>query len=185
MNGQNKSLSSAIEEAQNILNAAESRAEKILHKAELEYASAKENGFAAGLELGKQEASATAVRLIQESTAISQQLADQAARLAIAIAEDVVGKCVEIDLSLVKEIAAKALKESVVGSNVRILVNPKDQDTIEVALPELKKLALNASLSIETDPSLTRGGCIVRTDFGEVDSTISTLVQMVQKKLGL
>ena len=176
-------MSSAIEEAQNILDAAENRAEKILLKAEQELSTAQERGYQTGIELGKQEACNTAVRLIQDSSAISQQLAEQAARLAIAIAENVIGKCVEINPTLVKEIAANALKESVVGSNVRLIVNPEDSSAIEAALSDLKKLTVNASLSIETDPTLTRGGCIVRTDFGEVDSSISTLVEMVKKKL--
>lgn len=177
------SLTSALDEAQNILNAAESKAEKILLKAKQEYESAKQNGFDAGIELGKQQATTSAVRLIQDAGSISDKLSEQAALLALAIAEDVIGKAIELNPKLVTEIALKALKESVIGSNVRIIANPEDIKALEEAKQEMQKHCAN--LSIEAENSITRGGCIIKTDFGEVDSQISTLIQMIKKKLEL
>ena len=180
-----KSLSSAIDEAQNILDVAKRKAEKLLHDAKLEYEQAKEKGYQEGLEQGKLEVSKTAVRLIEDSTTIGEQLAEHAAKLAFAITEQVVNKTVKLEPEIAIEIALKALKETVVGSSVSIISNPEDSKILEKNTKLLNKASSGSKIEFISDPDISRGGCIVRTDYGEVDSRISTLIEAIKKESNL
>ena len=177
-----KSLSSAIDEAQNILEAAKRKAKEILKDAQSEYSEAKEKGFTEGLEQGRIEAAKTAVRLIEDSTTVGKQLAEHAAKLAFAITEKIINKSVELEPEIALEIALEALNESVVGSSVSITVNSQDKNILDKNLKLLNKTSSGTKIEILVDNDISRGGCIVRTDYGEVDSRIDTLVKAIKKE---
>ncbi len=178
-------LGAILNEAQAIIASAETRAREILQKAEKAYQEAKEAGYQDGFQSGKQEAVTSAVRLLEESPMISEQLASEAAKLAVAISSFVVGRHVAVAPEAVKEIALRALQESVIGESARITVHPEDREVIDDSLEELRRAAGGSSIIIETDPTMTRGGCTVRTDFGEVDSSIEALIDAIALRLGV
>lgn len=180
-----KSLSSAIDEAQNILDVANRKAKKLLHEAQLKYEEAKEKGHKEGIEQAKIEVSKTAVRLIQDSSTIGNQLAKHAAELAFAITEKIINKSVELEPEIAINIALNALKETVVGSNVSIITNEQDAKILKQNAKLLSKVSSGNKIEIITDSDISRGGCIVKTDYGEVDSRISTLIEAIKKESDL
>ena len=177
-----KSLSSTIDEAQNILDAAKRKSKQLLDEAKIEYEQAKEKGYKEGLEQGEIEVSKTAVRLIQDSTTVGKQLAEHAAKLAFAITEQVINKSVELEPEIALEIALNALKETVVGSSVSIITNEQDAKVLEKNSKLLNKASSGSKIEIVIDSDISRGGCIVRTDYGEVDSRINTLIEELEKE---
>ena len=178
-------MASAISEAQSVIEAAQQRAEEISAEAQRSFERARENGYREGYEQGVADASRKAVRLIQESTKIADNLAEQAAQLALAIAGIIIGEHIKVDGSAAKNIARRAIQESVIGDNVTLVTNPEDSVVINQSLDQLRRAAGSASIRIETDSSISRGGCIVRTDFGEIDATIETLLDSIRERLGL
>lgn len=180
-----QSLAAAVSEAQNIVEAAKRRATEIQAKAEEIAREARERGYQEGFAKGVNDSAAAAVRLIADSTAIGDKLSEQAARLAIAIAPTVIGEHIKLNPDTVKKIARKALQESIVGDSVTIVVNPEDKSMLDGIHGELKRVASGAAVAIEADPALSRGGCIVKTDFGEVDASVEALVEAVAGKLGI
>ncbi len=179
------SLSEALSEAEQIIDAAEKRVQELMEKAEKSFKEASEKGYQEGLKRGEKEAVNAAVRLLEQSTSVGNVLAEEASKLSLAICETIIGEHVNVSPETAKNIALKALQESVIGDSVTLIVNPQDKTSIEKGDKELRRLVSGASLIIETDDSISRGGCIVRSDFGEVDATIKSLLEAVKIRLGI
>lgn len=113
---------------------------------------------------------------------MGKQLAEHAAKLAFAITEKIINKSVELEPEIALEIALEALNESVVGSSVSITVNSQDKNILDKNLKLLNKTSSGTKIEILVDNDISRGGCIVRTDYGEVDSRIDTLVKAIKKE---
>ena len=178
-------LSTALSEAESIISAAEKRAEEIVQRAENTYEELREKGYQDGLQKGHAEVAATAVRLMDDSTAISEKLSEEAAHLALAICTSILGEQVKVAPETVCQIALRALQEAVVGEAVTILVNPNDQKILKSVGDELRRVANGAAVSIESNETMIQGGCLVRTDFGEVDASIEALLSAIAERLGL
>ena len=178
-------LNSALTQAQSIVEAAEQRAKKLEEDAKKSYEEAKERGYAEGISLARDEVLGEAVRLIEDTAQLQESLAQEAAQLALAIAGVVVDGEISTKPERVIQIALRALRESVVGENVVLLCNEKDIAQLESAMSEFRRLAGGAAISIESDDTIARGGCIVRTEFGEVDASIERLLRNIAERLEL
>ena len=89
--GSQTKLSTALAEAQSSIEAAEQRAAEVRSEAERSYLEAREQGYQDGLRQGQTAAAGSAVRLIAESSTVGDRLADEAARLALAICKTAIG----------------------------------------------------------------------------------------------
>lgn len=178
-------LASALSEARSIIEAAEKRAEKVTAEAQKIFDDAEQKGYREGYKKGREDAARHAVRMISESTKVADSLAEEAARLAIAIAGTVISQHVAVEAQAAKHLAATAIQEAVVGDAVTLIVHPQDEGAIRDSIQDLRRIAGGASIAVETDSSFTRGGCLVRTEFGEVDATIEALLESVAERLGL
>jgi len=176
-------VASAITEAQSIIEAAEKRAAELVRSAEAKHKEAEESGYQAGLERGIGEVADRAVRLIEDTGILGAQLATEAARLAISISSTVVGEHVKANPSFVKELAVRALQESVINLSATVVVHPDDAKQLKSAENTLRRIAGGADIIVETDRSIAKGGCIVRTEFGEVDAQIETLLKSVMDRV--
>ena len=96
----------------------------------------------------------------------------------------IIGEQVQLKPELVKNIAFRAMQEAVIGDTATITVNPEDLEVIQNSADTLQRIAGSAKLSVATDSSLTRGGCVIATDFGEVDASIEALLQALALQLG-
>lgn len=179
------SVAEAVSQAQAILEAAETRSKEMLEKAEASFREAKETGYQEGFAAGKQEAVTTAIHLIEESGSLSTTLAEKAATLALAICQSLLEQELKLNPDVAKTVALKALRESAITDSITIVINPEDKSALDKGTAELQRVVGNAKLLVSTDSSLTRGGCIVRTDFGEVDATIESLLQGIATRLGV
>lgn len=180
-----KSVSTALSEAQTIISAAEQRAAELKSSAEQAYEEARQAGFAAGFEEGVIEATKKSVRLIEEGSLIGRRLSEEAARLAIAICGTIIGEHVRVDPELVRKIAERALQQSVVGDVITLIVHPDDKPKLLESMDSFRRLANGASVSLDEDPAVSRGGCIVRTEFGEVDASLPVLIDSMANQLGI
>ncbi len=180
-----KSLASVLKEAQRIIEAAEKRAADLNLASQTAFEESKRKGFVEGFNQGLSEASKTAVRFIEQTSHVNQQLSEEAAKLAIAICSKIISEQVKIKPDFINSIAQKALSQSVLGDKVIFVINPEDKKILESAKESLTKLAGGATIFIETDLEIQRGGCIVKTDFGEVDALIPSLIKGMADRLGI
>ena len=169
----------AVASVEDVLSAAWAEAEQVRAKARAE-----------GFEAGRMEALATfaqqsapalaaltgaasAINGLADATVATLQ--EQAAELALAIAEHVLAGAIDVDATRVVEICRGALRRLTDRQRVTVLVNPDD---LEILNAEADVLAVELGgierFEVQADRRIDRGGVVVRTDQGEIDATIAT-----------
>lgn len=182
-----------IEDAQakaaDILARAEEEAHQRLQQAEAEVETlrlrAKEAGFAEGyeegLEEGRQKALAKASDLLSllESTveeavrlraASLRALEDDFLKLSVFLADKVIRKAVEADISWLKPIIKEALEALGTVDQMVVLLNPVDYALLQNYQQDLS--LTRTKLVFEQDPSITQGGCLIESETGLIDARL-------------
>jgi len=106
-----------------------------------------------------------------------QQLKPGLVRLAIAVARQIVGRELNSDEEAVKRVIGKALDEMGRSGRVVARVSPEDAPILREAIKQDQWTAPPlVELEIVADASVSRGGCVLESDYGQVDATIETQV---------
>jgi len=102
------------------------------------------------------------------------QLKDEILNLSLEIAEKFIQRQLELQPNTVLDISREAIQLVSNRQLVVLWVHPDEleicsnnQDSLMTALPP------KAKLQIMTDDSIKKGGCIIETDFGRVDATVT------------
>lgn len=180
-------------QAQQIIAAAEDKAERLAREREAEaaqrgYAEGLERGLAEGREQGHAEAlSQSAEQLRQLTEAWSQVVTEWESQrvemerearqsvlnFALSAAEKLVHRVIEVDETVIIDQAGHALSLVLSAQNATVRVHPVDRPLLNDALPQLLD-ELNEVQHIELveDASITPGGCVVAFGQGTIDATI-------------
>ena len=164
-------------EAQRIL--AEARAE-----ADALRAQARDEGLAAARETARAETTQTLVRLHAETARARAAAADDVKRLAIRIAEKIVGRALTLDPDVIADICAQAVRGAAEQRQIVLRVHPDDLPALERARPRLRSEFLRAhDVTLRADPAVGRGGCIVDTEVGSIDARLETQLGALERAL--
>lgn len=168
---------------------------ELRRRAEAVEREAYEQGFAqgekAGREIGEQKL-AVAMRNVEQMLETMGSLKEELFQreekkligLAYLIAEKVVHFTIEKDEEVALKIAEQVLLKTMREDQLRIELNPQDESMFRdrgSSLPVIAQRLKN--LTIETNESVQRGGCIVSTPMGEIDATIDNQLYMVKGEL--
>jgi flagellar assembly protein FliH len=179
------SIGAALAEAQTIIAAAEERAAKLVSDAKANADEIRAKAYSEGLVAGESASAAAAIRMIEDLSALRQSASREAAKLAVAICRSVLSLQAEIDPTIVQSAAERALSQSIVGGELQILANTNDVKALEAIKDKLKLFTGGAVISILGDDQIERGGCIIRTEFGEIDASLAALIDGISQKLGI
>jgi flagellar assembly protein FliH len=113
-----------------------------------------------------------------------EQWEQNAVHLASAIAARVIRREVsqtpQITLALVRE----ALELASGSQQIQLRLNPADRQALGAAAEDLAaRVAKLAPTQVVADPDVSPGGCIVSTDFGEIDQRIEAQLARIQQEL--
>jgi type III secretion protein L len=152
------------------LAAVREAAGKVEDNARDTYAAAYAKGFTEGRAAGAIEAS----RLVRETTlAVDRylgKLESEIGALALGVVRRVLG---DLDIAdVVARTATQALAEFRQEKFVKVTVHPAAVDRVSTALAALTQGS--ATVTVESDPALDQGACIVTSDFAVVDASIET-----------
>lgn len=154
-----------------------------------------EKGFAAGeragFEFGSQKAEAALAGLkdVLDEIASFREILYKAveaeiAGLAIAVARKVVRREVEMRRDVVVESVKAALSVLASAGSVTVKVNPLDLEVMHQFKKDLEKYSGSVKgVSVDADETISRGGCIIETNYGEVDATIEGVFAEIEEKL--
>lgn len=197
-------LSDARVEADRIIADSRAEAEQLIDSAdtvghERGYERGLAEGREAGREEGRQEVLDTLKPQINELIAgwnksLEQWETDReemllAARedvltFAFALAQKIILRAIEHDPSIVRDQLESALKMLTKPTAVSVRVHPEDKACIEDAMPNLlEQFAGCEHLGVREDDSISRGGCIVNTNGGQIDATIETQLARIAEAL--
>ncbi len=102
--------------------------------------------------------------------------------LAIAIAEKIVCHEVSINQETVVDVLKRAATQTGGNEILKIRINPSELQCIEEAGLSLSDLT-SENATLEGDSAVPSGGCVIETDFGCVDATISHQFEAVAEAL--
>lgn len=189
----------AEETAEKAIKSAESKIQtlELEAKARLDEISndAKKQGFDQGREEGFKEGKLEVERLIDrlhvildramdKRAEILEQTETQVIELVLLIAKKVVKTISENQKNVVLSNVSQALRKLKTRSDIIIRVNLADlQLTTEHAKDFIEAAENVKKLSIVEDSSVDRGGCIIETDFGEIDARIQSQLHAMEEKI--
>ena len=144
-----------------------------------------------GFELGERKANKVIEnieKLFDEMSTLKQEVLKQHEKeildLTFAIAEKIVHRVTRFNEGGVKEAVFNALSLAIEKSKIVLNVNPEDYDYIEELRPDLcKKYKELKSIIVGSDPSITRGGCLLETPYGDIDARIETQLEKIYQCL--
>ena len=156
-----------------------------------------EEGYLAGLELGKLEAQRLFESEVQEQVllfgerlreieeridAATARFYEQAehdiAPLAVAIAARILGREIALGEDVIQHLAKDAIQEITHAASVRIRLNPFDLPELENFREDLLGLAPSLrKIEIIPDNAIS-GGCIMETEGGVIDATIGSMLRL-------
>jgi flagellar assembly protein FliH len=152
---------------------------------------AREEGYAEGLA----EARDRTASVIDALAAAEQGIRDReeeflraaersAVELAVAIAEKIVGGTVAARPETVLDVVGGALLRTASRHRLAIEVNPDDLELVAASAEGLAaKLGGVQRLDVVAERRIERGGCIVRTEEGEIDAQIGSQLERVAELL--
>jgi flagellar assembly protein FliH len=172
--------SSPAERAAEIVAHARATAESVAAAAE---AAGRDAGFAAGVEEGRARVSeaeaalAAAVRELDAAATAHREIVErQAAELAVALAEKIVGAALEVRPGLVVDVVATALRGLQERGRIVVEVSPEDLDVVGNAVAGIAEANGLGRVDVVPERRVDRGGCIVHTDEVEIDGTAAAQI---------
>ncbi len=189
----------AEDEAEMLVSDAKTNAEELTEKVESELADikkrAEEEGYESGRETGYEEGKVEVERLVQQLHSIIDKTIEkrndiidesetQVINLVIMIAKKVVKVISENQKNVVVNNVIQALRKLKSRGEVLIKVNLADVELTSEHIKDFMRMVENIrSVTVVEDSTVDRGGCIIETDFGEIDARISSQLHEIEEKI--
>lgn len=188
----NKKTLDATSKAREIVNEAgleaeriRSEAESLLKQVDAELESARKRGFAKGQDEGLSSVTEKLVAIERIKEEFYKSAEGNIIKLVMMVAEKVIGKIVQEQVSAIKSIVKQAL-ESSLGDRILVRVNPADYKTVTDAEAEFRNLLDRTKrLTFKEDSAIEQGGCVVETEVGTIDARLETQLKAIKKALEL
>jgi flagellar assembly protein FliH len=189
----------AREEADKVLADAKQQAESLMDETrktlEDEKKAALEEGREAGRLEGYAEGKVEVDRLIQRTQVVLERAQDKRGEILIETEKEIIDLVLLITRKVVKVIADNQ-REVIISNVVKALRKVRDRGNIiiHVNLVDLKLTTEHTkdfirvlegvkSIQVMEDSSVDPGGCIIETDFGEIDARISSQLAELESKI--
>lgn len=105
-------------------------------------------------------------------------------RLVMAVSEQIVRRAIDVDPDVVLALVENALQASVRSDSYRISVSPEDLEVVKAQKPLfLASISGLQNLIIDADVAISRGGCRVDSELGDVDATIESQLEAIRQAL--
>jgi len=189
----------AQEEAERIIEDAKVKAteieDEVRKSLENERREAKEQGKTEGKEDGYAEGKAEVDRLIERTQTVLERAQDKRAEILSDTEKEIIYLVLLITRKVIKVISENQ-RDIIISNVVEALrkVKAKGNITIKVNLADLKLatehkqdfIALMEgvkTINVVEDSSVDQGGCIIETDFGEIDARISSQLAEIENRI--
>ncbi len=189
----------AEDEAASLIENAKRESEEMTAKLESELSDirkkAEDEGYGKGREAGYAEGQAEVERLIAQLHSIIDKTIEkrndiidesetQVINLVIMVAKKVVKVISENQKNVVVNNVIQALRKLKSRGEVLIKVNLADVELTSEHIKDFMRMVENIrSVTVVEDSTVDKGGCIIETDFGEIDARISSQLHEIEEKI--
>lgn len=172
-------VADAAVEAQAILERAHAQAEILRARGLAE-------GHEEGRNEGRAELAAKLLELAQERERMLSALEPQAIEIAMQATKRIVHQELVTRPEAMREIVTPLLQRLRRAERVTLRVHPDDQDALATWLDSLRASGtLTSPPELQSDPTLSRGSCVVISDIGSLDARVETQLQALARALGV
>nr|NLJ02489.1 hypothetical protein [Bacillota bacterium] len=194
-------IGDAKRQAEEIVQEAEERASLLLQQAEEEIEAlrlkTKEEGYAEGYREGLQDGAEKALQEAQGLLELLQRTVEEGAelrsrglaaleedclKLSLLLADKIVRKSVEDDISWLKPIISEALQALGTVKEITVYLSPYDFSLLEEEEENLR-LTARTKITFEQDASLSQGGCLIESENGRIDARLEKRLGKLGKSL--
>ncbi len=180
------------ETAQEIVEKATAKAEAIKKQSASIEAEAYKSGFDQGEKDGFEMGTKKLEKVLDRISQVLKGMVDyqqefiglhekQILGLICSIAEKVVHGKANIDCSVVRETILEAFKLAADRSEVTVKVSPDDIEHVKDLRPEFfERIKGLKSITMESDPTISPGGCVLETGFGHVDASLESQLEKIR-----
>lgn len=181
-------IAEAHVQASRLVDAAHKRGEQIEAEA---YQQAFEQGEAAGKQLGEQKINPIIHNLrsvvdgiVAQQEAFLGSHEQDLVKIAFMISLQLIQREIHQDPSVILDVVRAAIAKVQRASQLTVLVSPHDFRFLEGHLEMLEAATPNgASVTVEPDEAIHRGGCRVVSDTGEIDATIDRMLENIRSRI--
>ncbi len=189
----------AEQEAERVKREAQQEAEQMRRDAENEVSKIRDDayneGFNAGHEEGYNSGQPEVERLVEQlhhiidrtlekRAEIIEESETQLINLVLMITKKVVKVISENQKNVVINNVIQALRKLKSRGEVLIKVNLEDVELTTDHVKDFMRMVDNVqSVTVVEDSTVDKGGCIIETDFGEIDARISSQLQEIEEKI--
>jgi type III secretion protein L len=179
-----KAVHLAQRQAEQIVSDAQFDAERLLAEARRQQKvmmeTARHEGYAAGLS----EWNETLIKALKSRDDLFAQSEQELLRLAIRIAQKIIGQELKTDANAIAAIVREAVKSCRRARNLVIQVNPEHELHVRERVSSFQLLLGNmAQITVIADSALTPGDCIVESDIGIIDARLETQLKSLEQAL--
>jgi flagellar assembly protein FliH len=189
----------AQDEAEKIIAEAQKKAQEIEDASraafEAERKDAEERGRVAGRDTGFAEGKAEVERLIQRTQTVLERAQDKRAEILAETEQEIIDLVLLISRKVIKVISenqrnvvisnvVQALRKVKGRGNILVRVNMIDLKLTTEHMKDFTQLVEGSkTLQIVEDSTVDPGGCVIETDFGEIDARIASQLGELETKI--
>ncbi len=112
---------------------------------------------------------------------ICKQAEEEVVSLAFAVAEKIISHELAVNEETVLTVVKDALDRVVDYERIMIKVNPVDLNLLEKSIAGLTNhTTKNENITLEGEDSIQSGGCIIETNFGNIDARIGRQLKVIE-----
>ncbi|UPA17795.1 flagellar assembly protein FliH [Borrelia puertoricensis] len=164
--------------------------DRLKRELETEMARGRNEGYDAGFDKGREDCdkilgklNSIISSLVAKRKEILESSGEHIMNLVMQIAVKVVKKIIDSQKGVVIENVNEALNKVKNKTNIVIRVNLDDIDVVSHQKHEfISKFDFIKNLEVVEDVNIGKGGCIIETDFGEIDARISSQLDRIEEK---
>ncbi len=149
-----------------------------------------ENGFLQGEKAGKEAAELKAEAVIRRygesiqelsrfRSSLYAQVEHEVVKLAVEVAKKIVHREVQADPDIIQTLVRVALTQVAEKSAVTVHLNPADYSYLLEQRAELAQ-SEGRDVSLVSDKSVERGGCLIKTECGDIDARLEEKFREVE-----
>lgn len=149
-----------------------------------------EAGKSSGLEMAEKKLEAMLARFTESieriahtRTEIVHQTQEDVLRLAVAIAQKLVQREIQMDPEILVTLVQVALRKINESAPATVYLNLEDHSWVQKAIEERPQVFGERELVLKVKEDLKRGDCICESPYGNVDARISEQFQRVEQGL--
>lgn len=109
---------------------------------------------------------------------------DDLIHLSIGVAEQVIAAELSLKPDVIVSVVSKAMESAFEADEYRIRVNPEDVSVVQENRPLLLANVNGLrQIYVQSDENITRGGCVVESNKGQVDARLESKLDEIHQKL--